>query len=669
MKKIYLLFLLLCGALMAQGPGKALHFDGVDDGISVATPIAGTVEGVFTVEAWVRPGDATKTMHILSSRAPAEYGFDLQILDGNKIHADIGNGVAWLTTQADATVPYQVGAWMHVAMTVTTNGWKLYANGTQASSGIFLTANPVLINASHSLLIGRHHIYPTEFVGSIDDVRIYNSELTQSAIQSDMSSATPVGASPVINYNFNVGMANGNNTGLNLMANTVSSNYPATLSGFALTGSTSNWTWDRYVRVLVNNTTLYDSLFDAFAAINNGAHTGSITITVLGDTSEPDTPRLAASGTGSTSYTSVTLSPLGVRTLSGNLVLGVLWLDGADNVLVDGLSSGGNSLLIKNTYSDASCVRLTNGASNNTIRNLSVTSASSTNSGAVSIGHDVVGDGANDSNVVSNCTIGANPGTTLYNGIYATGATMSTGTQLLNNRISGYVSTGIRVAKHSSTLISGNKLYQSSPLIVSASTSQTGIHVSASGSDATSHQITSNTIGYNTASGSGTYQLTQTTSANTLSLTGIYFNCTNTAQSTLSQNVIANIQLTGGNAQNGFIGINVENGNVLVDSNTIGSQAANDNITYNSTYSNTNLMVGIEADGSFATTVSNNNLGGLTNNSSIGAFYGIRLFRVNNGTAAQVSGNTIGGSSANSIRSLAGSTSVDDSYGIGASLG
>ena len=45
---------------------------------------------------------------------------------------------------------------------------------------------------------------------------------------------------------------------------------------------------------------------------------------------------------------------------------------GADNVTIDGLNTGGNSLTIRNTSSTSFTIRFANDASNNTIQNCTV---------------------------------------------------------------------------------------------------------------------------------------------------------------------------------------------------------------------------------------------------------------------------------------------------------
>ena len=126
----------------------------------------------------------------------------------------------------------------------------------------------------------------------------------------------------------------------------------------------------------------YATLKDAFDAINLGTHTGVINIGVCGDTTETASAVLNASGVGAANYTLVLMTPTGVRTISGAIVAGspLIDLNGADNVTIDGLNSGGNSLTISNTTvsttAGTSTIRLINGAQNNTINNCSVLGSS-----------------------------------------------------------------------------------------------------------------------------------------------------------------------------------------------------------------------------------------------------------------------------------------------------
>jgi hypothetical protein len=100
------LTLLLVQTGVAQvSPGRAITLNAVNQYCTMVQSTA--VTGDFTVEAWVRPDATTdRPMSIFSSRYNNDYSFDMKIdyvANGNStIHADIGNGTAWLK----AMVPY-----------------------------------------------------------------------------------------------------------------------------------------------------------------------------------------------------------------------------------------------------------------------------------------------------------------------------------------------------------------------------------------------------------------------------------------------------------------------------------------------------------------------------------------------------------------------------------
>ena len=161
----------------------------------------------------------------------------------------------------------------------------------------------------------------------------------------------------------------------------------------------------------------YTTVKGAFDAINTGTHTGTITIAILGDTTETASAVLNASGTGSASYTSISMSPSGgaARVVSGAITAGspLIDLNGADNVTIDGLNTGGNALTISNTTASAtvgtSTIRFIGGATNNTVTRCTVsgssTSAVSTAGGNILFSTSTVA-GGNSNNTVSFCDLG-----------------------------------------------------------------------------------------------------------------------------------------------------------------------------------------------------------------------------------------------------------------------
>jgi hypothetical protein len=147
--------------------------------------------------------------------------------------------------------------------------------------------------------------------------------------------------------------------------------------------------------------TAYATLKEAFDAINAGTHTGSINVEVCGDTAETAMASLDASGVGSTSYTDVTVRPVGGSrtiegTLSGTSAGAIIRLNGADNVTIDGRQGGtgtARDLTIKNNSSAAgaagvwlSSLAADAGATNNVIRNLNISCGVSNSNANTTVG-------------------------------------------------------------------------------------------------------------------------------------------------------------------------------------------------------------------------------------------------------------------------------------------
>jgi subtilisin-like proprotein convertase family protein len=137
--------------------------------------------------------------------------------------------------------------------------------------------------------------------------------------------------------------------------------------------------------------TVYPTLGDAFTAINAGTHQGAITASITANVVEAATTSatLNSSGAGAAVYTSVLIRPTADGlSISGNPAggFGVIQLNGADNVTIDGDNAGtggvNRNLSIINTAANTttfnSVVRialstLINSANNVTVKNCIIT--------------------------------------------------------------------------------------------------------------------------------------------------------------------------------------------------------------------------------------------------------------------------------------------------------
>jgi len=424
----------------------------------------------------------------------------------------------------------------------------------------------------------------------------------------------------------------------------------------------------------------YTTLKGAFDAINAGTHQDIIGIGISGDTTETAPAVLNASGTGSSSYTSILINPTGgaARSISGAIIAGSPLIDfsGADNVTIDGLNSGGNSLTIANTTvsatSGTATLRFIGGATGNTITNANIqgsgTMSVATNGATIFFSTDAVTTAGNDNNTISNNNIGpagANLPTKaiLGNGSTSTTAIGNSGIVITNNNIFDYfgaavTSAGVATNGGCNTWsITGNRFYQTGTRTWTTGALHNAINIgnTTATSGAQGFTITGNIVGFASNSQTGTYTLTGSTGK----FIGIVFNgITGGTLSSVNTNTIAAVSLTGvtssgTSTSSPFTGILVTNGLADTNSNLIGSQGATGSLAFSTTTTSGTETYGIFNFSLDSWTANNNNIGGIsiTNLGASGNFLFFGL-RANTSTAKifSAASNNVGGTVANSIQ-------------------
>jgi hypothetical protein len=497
------------------------------------------------------------------------------------------------------------------------------------------------------------------FLSGTVNFYVYTSSLTKATIDTNVTAQSTQEIHDISTLNSN------NNSGANY-SYTPTANFTVTSAGGTFAGAGIQ----------------YGSLTNsggAFEAINAAAAgTGAITILQTGDsTAELGTFSL----NNGTNWTSIVLNPQGARTISGAPAAGTPMINfaGADNVTFNGLNTGGNSLTISNTTvaatSGTSTIRFETDATNNTITNCSVlgssTMAVGTNGGNIwfGAGSSVTG---NDNNTISNCLISSAGANLPSKGVYFSGTTTSTTLNNSGNTITGnnfenifgaavesagiYATTGA-----TANTFSNNKFYQTATRTWTTGALHSAIKI-ANTTSAAGYTITGNTIGYANNAGTGVYTLTGLTGK----FIGISYNGAGLLANTdISNNTIANISLSGVTSSgtgtsSPFIGIFVNNGITTTNNNTIGSQTATGSLVFSTTTTTATDIYGIYNFSSSIWTSNNNLIGGISSTNA--AATGIQIIygmRANTGTAVTwtATGNTVGGSIANSIQLASSGTS------------
>lgn len=427
----------------------------------------------------------------------------------------------------------------------------------------------------------------------------------------------------------------------------------------------------------------YATVKGAFDAINAGTHRGTISITVVGDTTETASAVLNASGSGSASYTSIGIQPSGgaARTITGNITAPLIDLNGADNVTIDGLNTGNNALTISNTNAGSAAnicaIRFINDATNNTVQNSTILGSETLSGGFVcgTIFFSTGTSSGNDGNVITNNSIGPAgsnlPVAAIFsNGTVSPTALNNSGVQITNNKIFDFFATtnsasGINVNGGSTDwTITGNSFYQTA----SRAGGSGGILNPIVINTGDNHNIAGNFIGGTAANVGGT-PLTVNGTAAAYKFIGIQLNVGTTTATNVQNNTIANISFISSSTAilpGVWSGILINGGNVNIGTtlgNTIGSATGTGSITANAS-GGTGTSVGIANAGSGTVSISNNTIGSLnivgataSGNSSTTNGHSFNGIQVTAGTNT-ISGNTIGSTTtANSINASGTATS------------
>ena len=211
----------------------ALNFDGVDDYVSCGNflPLS------YTKEAWINVSNLTKDNNILSGSVGGLHAFWAPTLLNNKLSAGHNGN----HQEVQDPMPLLANQWYHVAVTydAPTTTMVLYKNGIEVNRNTFVAACTA---ANAQVLIGSFQAGMNLFAGSIDEVRIWSVVRTTSEIVANMNTSLGyVQPNLMVNYRFNQGTPNGNNTGITSLTDDSGNGRNGTFFGFGFNGFGSNF--------------------------------------------------------------------------------------------------------------------------------------------------------------------------------------------------------------------------------------------------------------------------------------------------------------------------------------------------------------------------------------------------------------------------------------------
>ena len=180
----------------------SLEFDGVDDYVTMADTTSfsfgdGSSDDAFSFSLWLDAVDITST-GLIAKDASSNSEYHILVSSGDYLRFRLydNSTSAWIQTQIDSTVTSWQGSWKHLVCTYSGNssssGLKIYVDGsvatqTATNSGTYTAME----NTSAALNMGRSERSAFYFDGKIDEVSLWNKELSSAEVTSLYNSGSP----------------------------------------------------------------------------------------------------------------------------------------------------------------------------------------------------------------------------------------------------------------------------------------------------------------------------------------------------------------------------------------------------------------------------------------------------------------------------------------------
>ena len=175
--------------LVAGRFGNALTFNGVSDWVEIPHHNSLTVDTSVTVMAWINtprshgPNGAEWQGIIAKNNDFRSYSF--YTAPGDLVHLSVGENLGAGSRETNRT--FALNTWQHVAAQMDSNGVQRYwINGERAGNFQLGNTLPGLRDTAN-VLVGKTHEDNREFLGMIDEVRVWNRALSEAEILEQMT--------------------------------------------------------------------------------------------------------------------------------------------------------------------------------------------------------------------------------------------------------------------------------------------------------------------------------------------------------------------------------------------------------------------------------------------------------------------------------------------------
>ncbi|WP_186280177.1 LamG-like jellyroll fold domain-containing protein [Fluviicola chungangensis] len=224
----------------SQLAGNALRFDASNGYCTANLPTVfdNIPSNDFTIECWVKQESNTTSKRVFFAQKDVNNFCSILVNGVNVAYFFLCDNGTYYSVSTQVTLsPLQ---WTHLAFTwdASTNTITSYINGIQVNG---INGGSSTFGNDGVMTIGARSDGQQIYKGSIDELRVWDDIRTPCEIFGSMNSEfTTAQPNLVASYSFNEGVANATNTGVTTL-NDLTTTYDATLTGFLLSGTTSNW--------------------------------------------------------------------------------------------------------------------------------------------------------------------------------------------------------------------------------------------------------------------------------------------------------------------------------------------------------------------------------------------------------------------------------------------
>jgi hypothetical protein len=177
---------------------KSINLDGVDDYVSCgdADNLSfgdGSSDSPFSISAWIKP-DVTARFRIIFKYGSTLKEYFMQVAGGSKLQVSFKDSINNASIGRNGFTSITTASWSHVVMTYNGSGSatriKVYLNGVLDNGSTTGTGSyTAMSNTSEPLEIGRFSASYAD--GHIDEVAVFNTELSASDITTIYNSGVP----------------------------------------------------------------------------------------------------------------------------------------------------------------------------------------------------------------------------------------------------------------------------------------------------------------------------------------------------------------------------------------------------------------------------------------------------------------------------------------------